>query len=100
MPGDLNSQVNVSTKRTTINIAAVTAVIGSAAYVSDTVFHKKLPDLDIKMLAPLAPVIGFVYGVGYRLSRAIVARFPQVGWILFGSQKTPVNVPTPDPPKE
>lgn len=39
----------------------------------------------------LSPVVGIVGGVFYRFSRFISEKYPSVGYVLFGTKKTPTK---------
>lgn len=84
---DLRSPVNVSTKRTAVNAGVIVSI---AAVVSKvTGWEIKLDDADLLIAIP---VVTFIVGFGYRLSRAVTNRWPQAGWVLFGSGKEPAGL--------
>ena len=87
MTPDLSSPVNVSTKRTAVNIT----VIGYLVMVLNRIFgwHLTVTPDDLVWVAPL---LGVVFGVGYRLSRWATTKWPGLGWVLFGSGKEPLGV--------
>ena len=81
------SAVDVSTKRTAVNVTIVLAVIGGLSSVFGWQLNINSPEQ-----LWLAPVIGAITGIGYRLSRFATTRWPAVGWVLFGSGKEPVGM--------
>lgn len=46
-------------------------------------------DLTVDDLLPFAPVVAIAAGVAYRASRVLADRWPSIGFVLFGSTKTP-----------
>jgi len=84
---NLSTPKNISTKRTTVNAT----VVGYIIYAINRLFgwHLDLNDADMLIVIP---VLGVVLGIGYRLSRAITDKWPQLGWVLFGSAKEPLGV--------
>lgn len=79
--------VNVATKRTAVNITAITAIVGVIAKL--TGWQLRIEPEDLIWIAPIMGVVG---GVGYRLSRAITTQWPWVGWVIFGSGKEPAGM--------
>ena len=86
---DPASPVNVSTKRTAVNITTVGLIIYAVSYVTGKEISID-PDDPINLL--LVPAIGVVGGIGYRLSRWATNRWPSLGWVLFGSGKEPAGL--------
>lgn len=78
------SAVNISTKRTAINVTVVLWMVSLVNRIFG--WKMNLTDQDVIWLAP---AIGAVVGVGYRLSRWATAKWPTLGWVLFGSGKEP-----------
>lgn len=81
------SPVNVSTKRTAVNITVVLWAIAILNKVFN--WHINLSEADAVWLAP---IIGLVAGVGYRISRWATSKWPTLGWLLFGSGKEPAGI--------
>ena len=81
------SSVNISTKRTAVNIT----VVGYVIFIINKLFGWNLSLSDDTMMI-LMPVIGIVFGIGYRLSRALTTKFPALGYVLFGSGQEPSGV--------
>lgn len=79
--------VNISTKRTAVNVGVIAAIVA----VICKVFGWTL-NIDTNDLLVLSPVIAFVAGFGYRLSRWATAKWPTLGWVLFGSGKEPSGI--------
>lgn len=79
-----NTAVNVSTKRTAVNITVVSLVIALIAKITGWEINVTAEDL-----ALLSPVLGVIFGIGYRVSRFLSAKWPTLGWVLFGSGKEP-----------
>ncbi len=82
--GKLSTPENISTKRTAVNIT----VVGYVIYALNRILGWDINLTDTDMLI-IMPVVGVVFGIGYRLSRAITTRWPQIGWLLFGSGQEP-----------
>jgi hypothetical protein len=78
------NDVQTATKRTAWNSTISAAVL--AAIVKWTKV-----ELDENDLLLLVGALGVVAGVVYRTSRAITAKWPKVGYILFGSGKEPTD---------
>ena len=83
----LSKAVNISTKRTAVNVGALTAI--TYLITKFTGWEFELTEDDLAILIPILTVVG---GFGYRLSRALTTRFPVLGWVLFGSGKEPTAV--------
>lgn len=80
----LNTPTNIATKRTAVNLTAISLVIGAVCNLFHWHFTIKAEDL-----AVLAPVFGTIAAAGYRMSRAVAAKWPNLGYVLFGSVKAP-----------
>lgn len=79
--------VGVSSKRTGINTTIVLMIVG----VIGKAFGKEIV-LTGDTLVLVSAALGFLAAIGYRLSRAISAKWPATGWVLFGSGKEPVGL--------
>lgn len=84
---NLSSPENVSTKRTAVNIV----VVGYVVYAVNRLFGWDIKLSDTDMLI-IMPVIGVVFGIGYRLSRLLTNKWAWLGWLLFGSGKEPLGI--------
>lgn len=84
------NDINTATKRTTINGTILTAVIIATA----NLFGWTIEMAD---LAPFLPVFAGAILVFYRLSLVVAKKWPQAGYVLFGS-KQPPHYPPPPPP--
>jgi len=89
MTPDLSTPVNISTKRTAVNVTTITLIVGAMCRLFG--WQITLDPTDPVLLV-VAPALGVIAGIGYRLSRAITARWPAFGWVLFGSGKEPLGV--------
>ena len=79
------NDINTATKRTTINGTILTAmIIGAANLFGWTI--------EIADLAPFLPVFAGAILVFYRLSLVVSAKWPSVGYVLFGSKTEPTYV--------
>jgi len=89
MTPDLSTPVNISTKRTAVNVTAITLIVGAVC----RIFGWELTlDPTDPVLLVVAPALGVIAGIGYRLSRAVTNKWPTAGWVLFGSGKEPLGV--------
>lgn len=79
--------VNISTKRTTVNIAVIGWIVAAITWITGVSIT-----VDAATMTLLTPVVAVVLGFGYRLSRAITAKWPSMGWVVFGSGKEPAGV--------
>jgi hypothetical protein len=77
----------ISSKRTAVNSAVTIYIIGLV----NAVFGWKISLDDISIIW-IGAIIGFVMGVVYRLSRYATAKWPQLGWVLFGSGQEPAGM--------
>ena len=75
------SDVRTATIRTAVPTAWTTLVAWAVAR-----FGLDLSDADWQVLLLVMPVLA---GVGYRLLRVLEARWPSLGFVLFGSVQTP-----------
>lgn len=80
--GEAMKDTTTATVRTTVN-TTVLAALGALLY--------KIFGWDIKVedMLPFLPVIAAVVAVFYRLSLAVTAKWPVVGYILFGRTTPP-----------
>jgi hypothetical protein len=78
------NDVQTATKRTTVNAAITGVIVTSIVRVLDI-------ELDENSVMVLGIVIGAATGVVYRTSRAITAKWPKLGYVLFGSGKEPTE---------
>lgn len=81
------NSVNTSTKRTGVNIMVITAFMALIARIFNAEWTINPEDL-----ALLSPVFGAIAAIGYRLSRVLTTKFPQLGYVLFGSGKEPAGI--------
>jgi uncharacterized membrane protein len=84
-----DNPVNISTKRTAVNTAVVGYVLYLISFITGREFTIDADD-PINLIAPAA--VGVLIGIGYRLSRWATAKWPSLGWVLFGSGKEPTAV--------
>ena len=75
------TDVRTATIRTTVPTIWTTLVAWAVAR-----FGLNLSDADWQVLLLVLP---FLAGLGYRLLRVVEARWPKLGFILFGSAQTP-----------
>lgn len=80
------NDTTTATTRTTVNGTILTALIIAAA----NVFGWSIEMAD---LAPFLPVLAAVILGFYRLSLTLSERWPWVGYVLFGTKKTPTYPP-------
>ena len=83
------NDINTATKRTTINGTILTAVIIAVA----NLFGWTIEMAD---LAPFLPLFAGAILVFYRLSLVVSEKWPQAGYVLFGSKQQP-HYPSPPP---
>jgi hypothetical protein len=81
------SPESLSAKRTAVNVTVVGYVIAVISRITGWEINVTPEDM-----VWLVPVIGFLMGVGYRLSRWATNKWPTLGWFLFGSGKEPAGV--------
>jgi hypothetical protein len=75
------SDMRTATIRTTVPTIWTTLVAWAVAR-----FGFDLSDADWQVLLLVLP---FLAGIGYRLLRVVEARWPKLGYILFGSARLP-----------
>jgi len=77
----------ISSKRTAVNSAIVIWIVGLV----NTAFgwHLSFSDSSILWIGAAA---GAILGVFYRLSRWATAKWPSLGWLLFGSGQEPAGL--------
>lgn len=75
------SEMRTATIRTTMPTIWTTLVAWAVAR-----FGLDLSDEDWQVLLLVMPLLA---GVGYRLLRVVEARYPSLGFVLFGSVQTP-----------
>ena len=86
-PISTDNSVNISTKRTAVNIGVLTATVALVA--KFTGWNIQLNTNDLLLLSP---VIAAGAGIGYRISRWASAKWPSLGWVLFGSGQEPASL--------
>ena len=79
------NDTRTATVRTTVN----TTVLLYVAILFNWLFSW---NITLDDLAPFAPIILGVVAVFYRLSLYVTARWPKLGWVLFGNKETPTYV--------
>lgn len=82
MTPDQKQNLNVATVRTTVQTVVLTAVVAVIAKLTDW-------QVEVDDLLPYVPLLAPVAAVFYRASRWLTARYPSLGWVLFGSGKEP-----------
>lgn len=75
------SDVRTATIRTTVPTIWTTLLVWLVAR-----FGLDLSEQDWQMLLLVLPILA---GVGYRLLRVVEARWPKLGFVLFGSARLP-----------
>lgn len=83
------NNATTATVRTTWNGTIVAALIVATAAIFGW-------DVNLDDLAPFLPVIGIFIGVFYRASLWAAAKWPSLGYVLFGKPATPAY-PPPQP---
>lgn len=86
------NDINTATKRTTVNGTILVAVIVAAANLFGWT-------IELADLTPFIPVLAGAILVFYRLSLVVSAKWPSVGYVLFGSKTEPTYV-RPAAPEE
>jgi hypothetical protein len=77
-------QETISAKRTAVNSTVTIWLIGIITQI--TGWDIKFDDLSVIYIGV---ALGAIMGVVYRVSRYLSARWPALGWILFGSGQEP-----------
>ncbi len=82
-----NTGVNVSAKRTGVNIMVLSILTWVVAKLADWNINVTVDDL-----LALSPILAVASGIWYRLSRLLTAWKPVLGWLLFGSGQEPAGL--------
>jgi len=80
----MKSETSVASVRTGVNLTVFSA-LASLFY---KIFHI---NVSVDDLLIFSPVIGIVGGVFYRASRFLAEKYPGLGYVLFGTKKTPTD---------
>jgi cobalamin biosynthesis protein CobD/CbiB len=84
---------NTATVRTTVNGTILTVIIIAVAAIFGWT-------IEVADLAPYLPVLAGAIAVFYRLSLVVSAKWPSLGYVLFGKAKAPTYSELPPPPPE